>query len=133
MYDSTYFVKEKRIAFIKFLIDLVGVRARYRSNQFELERRGDLPHMILDIMKSSAKIIWSFIKLKNLSNDLFCTGEIQTIDYSLEVYWQFLNNESFDPLLWNSFEIKLTLTKLHPELLNFKKQIKIFLQKLLNF
>ena len=57
MYDSTYFVKEKRIAFIKFLIDLVGVRARYRSNQFELERRGDLPHMILDIMKSSAKII----------------------------------------------------------------------------
>ena len=55
MYDSTCFVKEKRIAFIKFLIDLVGVIARYRPNQFELDRREDLPHMIRGIMKTSAK------------------------------------------------------------------------------
>ena len=38
----------------------------------------------------------SFIKIKSLSEDLFCTGEIETLDYCMEVYSLFLNEEPFD-------------------------------------
>ena len=36
----------------------------------------------------------------------------------------FINNEEFDPFLWNSMEIKLILTKLQPHLVEFKNEIK---------
>ena len=70
------------------------------------------------------RIIKTFIKIKNLSDDFFCTRDIQTIDYCLEIYRQFINNEEFDPFLWNSMEIKLILTKLQPHLVEFKNEIK---------
>ena len=35
------------------------------------------------------RIIKTFIKIKNLSDDFFCTRDIQTIDYCLEIYRQF--------------------------------------------
>ena len=70
------------------------------------------------------RIIKTFIKIKNLSDDFFCTRDIQTIDYCLEIYRQFINNEEFDPFLWNSMEIKLILTKLQPHLVEFKNEIE---------
>lgn len=52
----------------------------------------------------------------------FGTGDIQTIDYCLEVYRQYLDNEEFDPFLWNALKIKLTLKSLQPELEDFYKK-----------
>ena len=40
----------------------------------------------------STKIIKNFKRIQNLTDDLFCTGEIQTIDYCLEVYRQYIEN-----------------------------------------
>ena len=69
---------------------------------------------MLDIAKRSTYFIRSFIKIKSLTEDLFCTGEIETLDYCMEVYQQFI-------------ELKLALTKLRDELLNFE----FYLDKLL--
>ena len=57
----------------------------------------------------------NFKRIQNLTDDLFCTGEIQTIDYCLEVYRQYIENEDFDPFLYNALEINLTLRSLKPE------------------
>ena len=92
---------------------------RYYRNQTRLERSEDMPEIIIKIGKTSAKLICSFNRIKRLSDDLFCTGDIETIDYCLEVYIQFLSNEEFDPFLWNAWEIKTTLIRLQPELENF--------------
>ena len=40
--------------------------------------------------------ILGFNKLKELSKDLFATGDIETLDYCLEVYRQHLNHEKLD-------------------------------------
>ena len=75
----------------------------------------NLPQIITDIIKISTKIIKKLKRIQNLTDDLFCTGEIQTIDYCLEVYRQYIENEDFDPFLYNALEINLTLRSLKPE------------------
>ena len=65
-------------------------------------------------------------------DDLFCTGEIQTIDYCLEVYRKYIENEDFDPFLYNALEINLTLRSLKPELEDFYKNLENFLYSFLN-
>ena len=95
-----------------------------------------MPQIITDIIKISNKIIKNFKRIQNLTDDLFCTGEIQTIDYCLEVYRQYIENEDFDPFLYNALEINLTLRSLKPELEDFYKNLeKIFIQlfKLLKY
>ena len=45
------------------------------------------------------------------------------------MYKQYLNNEEFDPFIYNVFEIKLTLKLLQPELELFCKNLeKLFIQ-----
>ena len=75
-HDLTRFVKEKTIPFIKILINLVGARVKYNANQLRLGRREYLPQIIKDIIKTSGKIIQSFVVIKDLSTNLFCTGDI---------------------------------------------------------
>ena len=75
----------------------------------------NLPQIITDIIKISTKIIKKLKRIQNLTDDLFCTGEIQTIDYCLEVYRKYIENEDFDPFLYNALEINLTLRSLKPE------------------
>ena len=80
-------------------------------------------------MKAANRLSCSFIKIKNLSDDMFSTGNIQTIDYCLEVYRQYTSGEVLDSFLWNAWEIERTLSLLQPELLKFKKDtIKFFRQ-----
>ena len=82
---------------------------------------------MLDVAKRSTYFIRSFIKIKSLTEDLFCTGEIETLDYCMEVYQQFINEEELDFFISDSQELKLALTKLREELLNFE----FYLDKLL--
>ena len=79
-----------------------------------------MPQVILDIGHLSAKIVRSFIKIKDLSEDMFCTGDIVTVDYCMEVYTQFLNNELFDFFIATTREIRDTLYKIDRELFNFQ-------------
>ena len=103
--------------------------ARYRTNQRRLRRNENLPQIITDVIKISSKIIKNFKRIQNLTDDLVCTGEIQTIDYCLEVYRQYIENEDFDPFLYNALEINLTLRSLKPELEDFYKNLeKLFIQ-----
>ena len=50
-FSSTNYVKDKAIPFFKFVLDLVGVRARYRLNQRRLVRNENTPQIIQDLMK----------------------------------------------------------------------------------
>ena len=111
-HESTDHAKEKVIPFFKFLYELIGVRAT-----------------ITDIIKISTKIIKNFKRIQNLLDKLFCTSEIQTIDYCVEVYRQYTENEDFDPFLYNALEINLTLRNLKPELEEFYETLeKHFIQ-----
>ena len=98
-------------------------------------RYKNYPPLAVDILKTASKLACSFQKSEELTDDLFCTGDFQTIDYCLEVYRQYRSGEQFDYSLWNRWEIKRTLSGLHPEmiksknLMKFYKQIKQLIQK----
>ena len=64
---------------------------------------------------------------------IYSVCDIQTIDYALEVYEQYVRNEDFDPVLYNSFEINLTLKLLKPELEKFYKNLEKFTPRLIKF
>ena len=66
----------------------------------------------------------TFIKIKDLSEDMFCTGDIVTVDYCMEVYTQFLNNEPFDFFIAATREIRDTFNKLDRELFNFQRHLE---------
>ena len=64
---------------------------------------------------------------------IYSVCDIQTIDYAREVYEQYVRNEDFDPVLYNSFEINLTLKLLKPELEKFYKNLEKFTSRLIKF
>ena len=71
-------------------------------------------------MKTATRLSRSFIKIKKLSDDIFSTGDIRTIDYCLEVYRKYISGERFDNFLWNAWEIERTLSLLQPNLIKFR-------------
>ena len=54
---------------------------------------------------------------------MFCTGDIVTVDYCMEVYTQFLNNEPFD-FTATTREIRDTLDKIDRELFIFQRYLE---------
>ena len=104
-HDSSDFDKDKSIPFIKLLSDLVGDWAVYYLNQTRMGRYENYPLLAKNI-KKAGQLKCLYNKIKKLSDELFCTGDIQTIDDCLEVYRQYVNNESFDPFLYNDWEKK---------------------------
>ena len=75
--------------------------------------------LMIDFRKESTYLLRSFMKIESLSEDWFCTGDIETSNYCMEVYQQFVNNEKLDFFIEQSEEIKLALHKLRDELNNF--------------
>ena len=82
-HESTFSDIDKEITFVKLLLDMSSLRMRYytRLNGSAV----GMPQVILDIGHVSAKIVRSFIKIKDLSKDMFSTGDIITVDYCMEV------------------------------------------------
>ena len=70
-HGSTDHAKEKVIPFSTFLYELIGVRARYRTNQTIFRRSENLPQIITDVIKISTKIIKKFKRIQNLMDDYF--------------------------------------------------------------
>ena len=60
----------------------------------------------------------SFIKIKSLNEDLFCTGDIETVSYFMEVCSQFLNKKPLDFFLSGCWEIELACRCMERELEN---------------
>ena len=93
-YESSFFNIEKEIPFMNLLSDTASLRMRYllrlNGNRFLLSQT------ILDTGYNVAILVQIFIKIKALSEDLFCTGDIETVDYCMEVYRQYSNNELLD-------------------------------------
>ena len=55
---------------------------------------------------------------------MFCTGDIKTVDYSMEVYRQFLNNELLDSFISGRWEIELALQNIKSELFRFSGSLE---------
>ena len=127
--DAVEFNEDKAIPFIKLLIDFVGAGSKYYQNQTRLKRYENYPWLAVDIMKTATRLSRSFIKIKKLTDYMLSTGNIQTIDYCLEVYRQYTIGEALHYFLWNAWEIERTLCLLQLELLKFAKDtIKFFRQ-----
>ena len=109
---------------MKLLLDMSSLHMRYYTclNESAI----GIPQVILDIGHQSAKLVCSFIKIKDLSEDMFSTGDIVTVDYCMEVYTQFLNNEPFDFFIAATTEIRDNSDKIDRELTNFPQ----FLERL---
>ena len=72
-----------------------------------------------DIGCISAYFIKGFITIKRLSKDLFSAGDIENLDYCMEVYRQWENHEPFDFFIADNWEIRDALWKMQGEPLNF--------------
>ena len=116
-YESSTFNIDKEIPLLKLLLDMASLRVRYYLN-INRSQIG-APQIILNIGKHSAKLIRSFIRIKDLSEDMFSTGHIVTVDYCMEVYKQFINREPFDFFIAATWGIRETLNKIHQELKTF--------------
>ena len=117
-HNSSYFNLEKEIPFFKLLLNMASLRMRCYT-RLNVNRLF-LPQIILDAGKRSTYLIQSFIKIKSLCKDLFCTGDIETLDYCMEVYGQFINRELLDFFISDNWELRLPLTKLRDELFHFE-------------
>ena len=72
-----------------------------------------------DIGCISAYFIKGFITIKRLSKDLFSAGDIENLDYCMEVYRKWENHEPFDFFIADNWEIRDALWKMQGEPLNF--------------
>ena len=88
---------------------------------------------MFDFTKRSTFLIQSFIKIESLAEEFFCTGDIETLDYCMEVYRQFINKEKLDFFIEESQELKLALNKLKDELSNFEFYLENLLTTLYFF
>ena len=125
MLNSSYFNIDKEIPFFKLLIDMASLRMRYfqRINA----NRIFLPQIIMDLDHATTYFLLGFNKLKELGKDLFATGDIETLDYCLEVYRQHLNHEKLDFFIADKWEIKDCLKTIERTLLNLEFNLnKIF-------
>ena len=78
--------------------------------------------LIIDFDKINRNLIFSFEKIENLSEDLFCTGDISNNDEWIKTFKQFINNEPFD--FFGFGEIKEIMDLKHMELIIFKKLLE---------
>ena len=91
MHNSSLFNFQKEIPFFKLILDMASLRMRYY-----LRLNGNclfVPQTLLDIGRISTYLFKSFITIKSLTEDLFCTGDNETLDYCMEVHRQFVSRE----------------------------------------
>ena len=124
-HESSTFSIDKEIPFLELLLDMASLHMRYYLN-INRSRIG-IPQIILDIRKHSAKLICSFIRIKALSEDIFCTADIATVDHCMEVYRQFINKEPFDFSIQSEWKIREAFHKLSR---NYKFSLEIYINYL---
>ena len=91
IHNSSLFNFQKEISFFKLILDMASLCMRY-----QLRLNGNrlfVPQTLLDIGHISTYLFKSFITIKSLTEDLFCTGDNETLDYCMEVHRQFVSRE----------------------------------------
>ena len=78
-HNSSCFDDQKEIPFFKLLNDIASFRMRYYLRIDD--NRSFLLQTLLDLGRVSIYLLKSFIKIRILSKDLFCTGDIETLDF----------------------------------------------------
>ena len=121
-HNSTKFSHLKEIPSFNLLLDMASLRMRYYA-QLNGSRLF-VPQTLKDIGHISRYFIKSFITIKSLSKDLFSTGDIEILDYCMEVYRQWENREPFDFFIADKWEIRDALWKIQGELLNFRSYLE---------
>ena len=105
MFDSTLFDRKKELHLFQFVLDLASLLYKYNR---ELRRENICNRtLILDLNNIIKKIIFSFEKIVDLSDDLFA-------------FDQFMNNETFD-FFYSLGEIREIMDFIDIELKDFKK------------
>ena len=72
--------------------------------------------------------IKSFFKIKSLSEDFSCTGDIQTLNYYMHIYSQFIRKEPLDFFISGRWEIDLACQNMKGELDRFLDQLEKLFQ-----
>ena len=118
MFDSSLFDRKKVLPLFQLVLDLASLLHKYNR---ELMRENIWDKMlILDLNNIIKEIVFSFEKIVDLSDDLFCTGDLRTKQDCIVAFDQFMNNEPFD--FFDSLgEIREIMDFIDIELKNFKK------------
>ena len=80
---------------------------------------------MLDRGRVSIYLLKSFIKIRSLSQDFFCTGDIETLDYCMETYRRYVNEESIDHNIFMKWELLLALKKMKDKLFDFSFYLQV--------
>ena len=96
---------------------MASLRMRYylRINN----NRSFPPQTLLDLGRVSTYLLKSFIKIRILSQDLFCTGDIETLGFCMERYRRYINKEPLAHNIFMNWDIPSTFKKVEDELFNF--------------
>ena len=117
MHNSSCFNYQEEIPFFKLLFDMASLRmrcyTRINNNCFFL------PQTFLDRGRVSIYLLKSLITIRSLSQDLFCTGDVETLDYCMETYKRYVNKESIDHNIFMKWELLLALKKMKDKLFYF--------------
>ena len=88
MYDSSFCNLKKEIPFFKLLLDIGSLYMRCHL-QLNVTETDIFCHILMDdFRKKSTFLLQSFIRIESVSEDLFCTGDIETLDF----VWKFIGN-----------------------------------------
>ena len=92
---------------------MASLRMRYylRINN----NRSFLPQTLLDLGRVSIYLLKSFIKIRILSKDLFCIGDIETLDFCVETYRRYINKEPLAHNIFMNWNIISTFKKMKDE------------------
>ena len=117
-FDSSLFDRKKELPLFQFELDLASLFYKYNR---KLIRENIWNRMlILDLNNIIKEIVFSFEKIVDLFDDLFCTGDLRTRQDCIVAFDQFMNNEPFG--FFDSLgEIREIIDFIDIELKNFKK------------
>ena len=123
-FDYSLFDRKKELPLFQFVLDLASLLYKYN---IELMRENIWTRtLILDLNKIIKEIAFSFEKIVDLSNDLFCTGDFCTKQDCILTFDQFMNNEPFD--FFDSLgEIREIMDLTDIKLKKFKKLFTVLL------
>ena len=117
-FDSSLFDRKKELPLFQFVLDLPSLLYKYNR---ELMRENIWNRtLILDFNNITKEIVFGFERIGDLSDDLFCTGDLCTKQDCIDAFDRFMNDEPFD--FFDSLgEIREIMDFIDIELKNFKK------------
>ena len=116
-HNSSCFDYQNEIPFFKLLHDMASLCMRYYLSIDN--NRSFLPQTELDLGRVSTYLLKSFIKIRILREDLFFTGDTETLDFCMETYRHYINKEPLAHNIFMNWDILSTFKKMKDELFNF--------------